>query len=185
MGKIKKNIIIGVCSSIAVYKVCELIRKLIKNGWNVKVIMTENTKNFINPLTFEVLSRNKVYCEMFNRNYQEDHVTLSDFASIILICPATANIIGKIASGICDDLLTTTVISFKGVCIFAPSMNENMWENKIVQENVKKLKKFGYYFIGPEIGELASGKSGIGRLIDINKIVEFVEDIYKKELLKR
>jgi len=180
MEKMKKNIIIGVCGSIAAYKVCELIRKLIKNSWNVKVIMTENAKNFINPLTFEVLSRNKVYCDMFNRNYEEDHITLSDFASIILICPATANIIGKIASGICDDLLTTTVISFKGICIFVPAMNESMWENKIVKENVKKLKKYGYYFIGPETGELASGKKGIGRLAEIDKIVEFVEKIHKK-----
>jgi phosphopantothenoylcysteine decarboxylase/phosphopantothenate--cysteine ligase len=176
----KKNIIIGVCGSIAAYKVCELIRKLIKKNWNVKVIMTENAKNFINPLTLEVLSKNKVYTDMFYRNYEEDHITLSDFASIILICPATANIIGKIASGICDDLLTTTIFSFEGICIFAPSMNENMWKNRIVKENVDKLKNFGYYFIGPEKGELASGKIGIGRLIDIEKIVEFVEKIYNE-----
>jgi len=181
---LKKNIIVGVCGSIAAYKGCEVVRKLIKNGWNVKVIMTENAKEFVSPLTFEVLSKNPVYSGMFDKkSYEEDHISLSDFASIILVCPATANIIGKVASGVCDDLLTTTIFSFTGPVIFAPAMNENMWKNKIVRENVKKLKKFGYYFIEPEEGELASGKKGIGRLADIEKIVNFVEEVYKK--LKR
>ncbi|MCM8784952.1 MAG: hypothetical protein NC827_03560 [Candidatus Omnitrophica bacterium] len=179
-NKNKKNIVVGITGSIAVYKSCEIIRGLKKNGWNVKVIMTENAKKFVSPLTFETLSKNPVYSEMFLRNYEEDHIKLSDFASIILICPATANIIGKIASGICDDLLTTTVFAFDGPVIFAPAMNEKMWLNKIVKENVEKLKKYGYYFVGPEKGELANGKVGIGRLAEINIIVEFVEEIYNK-----
>ncbi|MFN4227065.1 MAG: flavoprotein [Candidatus Ratteibacteria bacterium] len=179
-GKNKKNIIVGVTGSIAVYKSCEIIRSLKKRNWNVKVIMTENAKEFVSPLTFETLSRNPVYSEMFIRNYKEDHISLSDFASIILICPATANIIGKIASGICDDLLTTTIFAFDGPVIFAPAMNEKMWLNKIVKENVKKLKKYGYYFIEPEKGELANGRIGVGRLAEIDKIVEFVEEIYNK-----
>lgn len=180
--KLKKNIVVGVCGSIAVYKTCEVVRKLIKNKWDVKVVMTKNAQRFISSLTFEVLSRNPVYVDMFEKKvYEEDHIALSDFANIILICPATANIIGKVASGICDDLLTTTIISFSGPVIFAPAMNENMWKNKILQENVEKLKKFGYYFIEPEEGELASGKIGVGRLADIEKIVNFVEGIYKKD----
>ncbi|MCM8766727.1 MAG: hypothetical protein NC917_04430 [Candidatus Omnitrophica bacterium] len=179
-NKYKKNIIVGITGSIAIYKTCEVIRKLIKNNWNVKVVMTKNAKKFISPLTFETLSKNQVYSDMFNRNYEEDHIKLSDFASIILICPATANIIGKIASGICDDLLTTTVFAFDKPVIFAPAMNEKMWKNKIVKENVEKLKKYGYYFIGPEKGELANGKIGIGHLADTEKIVNFVEEIYKK-----
>ncbi|MCM8772302.1 MAG: hypothetical protein NC926_07220 [Candidatus Omnitrophica bacterium] len=178
----KKNIIVGVCGSIAIYKSCEVIRGLIKNKWVVKVIMTKNAQRFISPLVFEVLSKNIVYLDMFEKKtFEEDHIALSDFADIILICPATANIIGKVASGICDDLLTTTIFSFSGPVIFAPAMNENMWKNKILQENVEKLKKYGYYFIGPEEGELASGKKGIGRLADIQKIIDFVERIYKKD----
>lgn len=177
----EKNIIVGVCGSIAIYKSCEVIRKLKKNKWDVKVIMTKSAQKFISPLTFETLSRNPVYIDMFEKKtYIEDHISLSDFAKIILVCPATANIIGKIASGICDDLLTTTIFSFSGPVIFAPAMNENMWKNKIVEENVEKLKKYGYYFVGPEEGELASGKMGIGRLSDIEKIVDFVEEIYQK-----
>lgn len=175
----KKNIIVGITGSIAIYKTCEVIRKLIKNNWNVKVIMTENAKKFINPLTFETLSKNPVYSKMFEKmTYEEDHIALADFAEIVLICPATANIIGKIASGICDDLLTTSIFAFNGPVIFAPAMNENMWVNPIIQKNVEKLKKYGYYFIEPEEGELASGKKGKGRLAKIEKIIEFVEKIY-------
>ncbi|MCM8818654.1 MAG: hypothetical protein NC915_04170 [Candidatus Omnitrophica bacterium] len=177
----KKNIIVGICGSIAIYKSCEVVRKLIKNKWNVKVIMTKNAQKFVSPLTFEVLSKNPVYIDMFEKNvYEEDHIALSDFADLILVCPATANIIGKIACGICDDLLTTTIISFPGTVIFAPAMNENMWKNKIVVGNVEKLKKYGYLFIGPGKGELASGKRGIGRLVDPEKIINFVEKIHKK-----
>lgn len=181
MEKLKKNIIVGTTGSIAVYKTCEVIRKLIKANWNVKVVMTENAQKFVSPLTFEVLSKNPVYLDMFEKKtYQEDHIKLSEFAEIILVCPATANIIGKVASGICDDLLTTTIFSFSGPVIFAPAMNENMWKNKILQENVEKLKKYGYYFIEPEEGELATGKIGIGRLADIQKIIDFVEKLYIK-----
>ncbi|MGB9677971.1 MAG: flavoprotein [Candidatus Ratteibacteria bacterium] len=181
----KKNIIVGISGSIAIYKTCELVRGLIKNKWKVKIIMTENSKKFVSPLTFEILSKNPVYYDMFERkNYEEDHVKLADFASLIIICPATANIISKIASGICDDLLTTTIFSFSGPVIFAPAMNENMWKNKIIQENVEKLKKFGYFFIGPEEGELASGKKGKGRLAEIKKIIDFIEKIYSDKYLK-
>jgi len=155
----KKNVIIGVCGSIAAYKACEIVREFKKTGWDVKVIITEEGKKFVTPLTLEVLSQNPVYTSLFGKeSYDENHISLSEFADIILVAPATANIIGKIASGICDDLLSCTIFAFKGPVIFAPAMNENMWKNKIVQENVKKLKKMGYIFVGPEIGTLASGK---------------------------
>ncbi|HOK56796.1 MAG TPA: flavoprotein [bacterium] len=177
----RKNIVVGVTGSIAIYKSCEVVRNLIKNNWSVKVVMTENAKKFVSPLTFETLSRNPVYSDMFEKKtYEEDHIALADFASIILVCPATANIIGKVSSGICDDLLTATIFAFSGPVIFAPAMNENMWLNSIVQENVKKLKKHGYYFVEPEEGELASGKTGKGRLAKIEKIIDFVEKVYNK-----
>ncbi len=177
----RKNIVIGVCGSIAAYKSCEIVREFKKRNWNVKVIMTENATKFISPMTLEVLSKNKVYIQMFKKqNYEEDHISLSEFADIILVSPTTANIIGKISSGICDDLLTCTIFAFKGPVMFAPAMNENMWKNKIVKENVEKLKKYGYKFIGPEEGLLASGKIGIGRLSNVEKIVEKVEKEFKK-----
>lgn len=177
----ERNIVVGITGSIAAYKSCEIVRELKKKKWNVKVIMSENATKFITPLTLEVLSQNKVYTDMFKReSNEENHISLSEFASLILIAPATANIIGKISSGICDDLLTCTVFAFRGPVIVAPAMNENMWKNEIVQENVKKLREKGYVFIGPEIGELASGKEGIGRLAEIEKIVEKVEEVFEK-----
>jgi len=180
--KMGKNIIIGVCGSISAYKSCEIVREFKKRNWEVKVIMTEKATKFISPLTLEVLSKNPVYIDMFDRkNYKQDHISLSEFADIILVAPATANIIGKIASGISDDLLTCTIFAFSGTVIFAPAMNDNMWKNKIVEENVQKLKKYGYKFIGPEKGELASGKVGIGRLAEIKKIIEITENEFKKQ----
>jgi len=177
----KKNIIISVCGSIAAYKSCEIVREFKKKGWDVKIIITEEGEKFITPLTFEIFSQNPVYTSMFEKeSYKENHISLSEFADIILVAPATANIIGKIASGICNDLLSCTIFAFKGPVIFAPAMNENMWKNKIVQENVKKLKKMGYIFVGPETGTLATGKKGIGHLADIKRIVEKVEEVIGK-----
>lgn len=177
----ERNIVVGITGSIAAYKSCEVVRELKKRNWNIKVIMSENATKFITPLTLEVLSQNEVYKDMFKKEgYEENHISLSEFASLILIAPATANIIGKIASGICDNLLICTVFAFKGPVIIAPAMNENMWKNDIIQENVKKLKKRGYIFVGPEEGKLASGKEGIGRLAEIHKISEMVEETFKK-----
>jgi len=173
----KKNIVVGVCGSIAAYKVVEIIRRLKEKNWEVKVVMTEEATKFIQPLTFEVISKNPVYTDMFAKREEVVHISLSEFASLILIVPATANIIGKISSGICDDLLTCVVFASKCKVIFAPAMDENMWKNKIVQENVKKLKNLGYLFVGPEKGALASGKAGIGRLASTEKIVNFIESL--------
>ncbi len=175
----EKNIVVGICGSIAVYKVPSLIRRLQDNGWNVKVIMTKAAAKFIAPLTVETISKNQVYTDMFKRDSQWEisHISLSEFGKVLLVVPATANIIGKIASGIADDLLSSTIMAFSGKVIFAPAMNTKMWENPIVQGNVEKLKKFGYEFVGPEKGKLANGTSGSGRLADIKKIVEAVEKI--------
>ncbi|HOC02212.1 MAG TPA: flavoprotein [bacterium] len=172
----KKNIVIGICGSIAAYKVPSLIRKLQDKNWNIKVIMTQAATEFITPLTIETISKNKVYIDLFKRDEWEiSHISLSEFGNVLLIIPATGNIIGKIAAGIADDLLSSTVMAFSGRVIFAPAMNVKMWGNPIVQENVKKLKKLGYKFIGPEKGKLANGTIGQGRLSDIEKIVEELE----------
>ena len=177
----EKNIVVGVCGSIAAFKVPSVIRKLQDNGWNVKVIMTESATKFITPLTFETISKNPVYVDMFKRDAQWEisHISLSNFGKILLVIPATANIIGKVASGIADDLLSSTIMAFSGKVIFAPAMNVRMWENPVVQENVAKLKRLGNVFVGPEKGKLADGTEGTGRLAEIEKIVETVEKTFQ------
>jgi len=172
----KKEIILGVTGSIAIYKSLDLISLLKEKKFNVTVIMTKEAQKFVKPLAFQTISENLVYTEMFIPPKEIDplHVRLAEKADLVLICPATANIIGKIAQGICDDLLTCTVFSTKSPVIFCPAMNENMYKNKIVQENILKLKKFGYKFIEPVKGRLACGKIGIGHLAPLPKIVEEV-----------
>ncbi len=177
-----RKILVGVCGSIAAYKICEVIRMLKKSGWDVKVVMTENSTRFISTLTLSTLSENLVYADMFDRqNIQEGHISLSKYPGIMLIAPATASTIGKIASGICDNLLTCTVFAFTGPVIIAPAMNTNMWLNNIVQDNVKKLKKAGYFFVEPDEGPLACGSEGPGRLAALDKIVSAVNDIADRE----
>jgi phosphopantothenoylcysteine decarboxylase/phosphopantothenate--cysteine ligase len=175
-----KKILIGVCGSISAYKTPIVIRRLKEKKWDVKVIMTESATKFITPLTLETVSKNSVYIDMFEKNrWDMHHIGLSEFAKTFLIIPATANILGKTANGIADDLLSATIMSFKEKIVFAPAMNYKMWENPIVQENVKKLKKHGYYFVGPVKGSLAEG-SGWGRLAKIKDIVTFIEKIFDK-----
>jgi phosphopantothenoylcysteine decarboxylase/phosphopantothenate--cysteine ligase len=168
-----KKIILGITGGIAAYKTCEIIRRLKKLGAQVIVVMTENAQKFITPLTLETLSGNEVTTEMFpeRRFVGVRHVDLAGWADLILIAPATANIIGKIRSGIADDILTTIVISSKAPVLIAPAMNVNMYENSIFQENLTYLQKLGYRFIGPEVGELASGIVGKGRLAEPETIV--------------
>lgn len=179
---LKKEIILGVTASIAGYKACDIIRDLKEEGYNVNVIMTEDAKEFIAPLSLASLSRNKVYSEMFSDPsslWDIEHISLADKANLILIAPATANIISKIACGLCDDLLTCTVLAAKAPVLIAPAMNTNMYEHKITQENIAKLKKIGYRFIGPGKGKLATGKIGIGRLSAVEDIVKEVKRILK------
>jgi phosphopantothenoylcysteine decarboxylase/phosphopantothenate--cysteine ligase len=177
----KKEILLGVTASIAGYKACDIIRDLKEEGYNVNVIMTGDAKEFIAPLSLAALSRNKVYSEMFSdpSAWDIEHISLADKADLILIAPATANIIGKIACGLCDDLLTCTVLAAKAPVLIAPAMNTNMYEHKITRENIAKLKKIGYHFIGPEKGKLATEKIGIGRLSETKDIIKEVKRILK------
>ena len=148
------NIVIGVTGGIAAYKACSLVSYLTKEGANVDVIMTKNAVEFINPITLETLSKNKVVTDMFERPDYIDvkHISLAKKADFFIIAPATANIIGKVANGIGDDMLSTTIMATKSKVYFVLAMNNQMYENKIVQDNIKKLKKYGYKFIEPDEG---------------------------------
>ncbi len=189
-----KNIILGVTASIAIYKACEIIRKLKACGFCVQVVMTKEAEELIKPIVFQSLSGNKVYrgglfdemdtCKLennglpSNRQSQEiSHVSLAQKADLILIAPATANIIAKLAAGICDDLLTCTVCATKAKVLIAPAMNENMYKNKITQSNIAKLKSCGYKFIDPASGMLACGVAGIGCLADTEDIIKEIKKI--------
>lgn len=174
-----KKILLGVTGSIAAYKAAEIVSLLKKKGAEVFVIMTESAIKFIQPLTFYVLSGNLVVDNLFSKNdkIMVKHISLAQWADLILIAPATANIIGKIAQGIADDMLTTTVMALasKAKVIFAPAMNKNMLSNPLYQQNVEKLTSLGYEFIDSEYGQLACGEAGEGRLANIKDIVDTVE----------
>lgn len=173
-----RKIIIGVTGGIGAYKALELVRCLKAEGAWVKVIMTKNAKEFVSPLSFETLSENPISCELFEERGADlkslEHIDLAKKVDLLCVAPATANIIGKVASGIADDLLTTVIMATKAPVLFAPAMNDVMWENRIVKDNVKRLTDFGYRFIGPDIGPLACGTVGIGRLAPISEILEAI-----------
>lgn len=171
--KQKKRIILGVTGSIAAFKAADIASKLVQRGADVRVIMTKEAESFITPLTLSMLSCNKVYREMFECPdvWDVEHVSLADHADLVLIAPATANIIGKLACGICDDLLTCAVTATKAPVLLAPAMNDGMYSNKIVSQNVERLKKTGYHFVGPVKGRLACGREGVGRMSDVDEIV--------------
>lgn len=167
-----KNILVGITGGIAAYKVCSLIRLYKKAGANVRVVLTPNALNFVTKLTLQTLSGNEVFVEQFKIDeYKPEHISLTD-ADIFVIAPATANTIGKIANGICDNLLTTTCCAFKNPFLIAPAMNNNMWENKFVQENIKKLKNAGYNILTPDDGFLACGTNAVGRMKEPEEIFE-------------
>ncbi|SEF40815.1 bifunctional phosphopantothenoylcysteine decarboxylase/phosphopantothenate--cysteine ligase CoaBC [Lachnospira multipara] len=161
-----KNVVIGVTGSIAAYKIANLASMLVKQHANVDVIMTENATNFINPIAFETLTSNKCIVDTFDRNFQfnVEHVSLAKKADIFLVAPASANVIGKMAAGIADDMLTTTLLAAKCPIYVAPAMNTNMYTNPIVQDNIAKLKGYGVHFITPATGRLACDDVGIGKL---------------------
>lgn len=180
MIKAPKNIILGVTASIAIYKACDLVRKLRACGFSVHVVMTKEAAELIRPIVFQSLSGNRVYRgEIFEEQdtWEIEHISLGEKADLILIAPATANIIAKLACGICDDLLTCTACASKAEVLIAPAMNENMYKNKITQSNIAKLKSCGYKFIAPVRGLLACGYSGIGCLADTEEIVRQVRKI--------
>jgi len=169
-----RKIVLGVTGGIAAYKTAELVRELVRAGAEVHVVMTKNAQSFITPLTFQTLSGNPVATELFSVIEESEigHISLADRAEILVIAPATANIIGKIASGIADDMLTTIVMATKAPVLLAPAMNVHMWENPICQENIEKLRARGYKFVDPESGELACGYEGKGRLAEVPTIME-------------
>lgn len=169
--------VIGVSGGIACYKAVEVVNQLRKDGYNVKVIMTKAAQQFVTPLTFQTMSRNAVVTEMFDpvAKWDTKHVSLAKEADLFVIVPATANIIGKIANGIADDMLSTTVMATKSPVLIFPAMNTAMYENSIVQENIQKLKKHGYHLFGTASGELACGDIGTGKLLDWQQIVAEIE----------
>jgi phosphopantothenoylcysteine decarboxylase / phosphopantothenate---cysteine ligase len=177
-----KNIVIGVTGGIAAYKAAEVINRLQKEKANTYVIMTKNACEFITPLTLQTLSKNMVVTDMFEKviNWEVEHIALATKADLFLVVPATANIIGKVANGIADDMLSTTIMATKAPVVFSLAMNENMYENPIVQSNIKKLKKHGYYFVEPEMGMLACGVRGKGKLAKPENILNYIENVLKE-----
>ncbi len=182
---IMRTIVIGVTSSIACYKVIGLVKKL-KKEFNIEIIITKNTEKLINKKEFEKILKKKTHTDLFYKEWsykdylkreKSEHISLADMADLFVISPATANTIGKIANGIGDDLLTTSVMATRAPVLICPAMNCKMWENRIVQENVSKLKQQGYYFIKPEKGKLACGYSGVGRLANVNKITKSIKEL--------
>ena len=178
----KFNILIGITGGIAAYKACSLVSYFKSEGANVDVIMTKHATEFITPLTLETLAQSKVITDMFQRSDYIDveHISLARKADLFLIVPATANIIGKVANGIADDMLSTTIMATKAPVIFAPAMNNQMYENPIVQDNIEKLRKYGYHFIEPSIGKLACGYEAKGKLPKTEQIIEDVKKLIKE-----
>ncbi len=172
-----KNILLGVSGGIAVYKACALTSKLTQAGANVKVMMTENAAKFVSPLTFQALSRNPVYIDTFDEKDTKKiaHIDVADWADIVIIAPATANIIGKIAGGIADDMLSTTLLATQASIYVAPAMNVHMYAHPAVIQNMQQLEKWGYHFIEPGAGYLACGYVGKGRLEEPEQIVKVVQ----------
>jgi phosphopantothenoylcysteine decarboxylase/phosphopantothenate--cysteine ligase len=175
----ERNIVLGVTGGIAAYKAAELVRELVRAGARVQVVMTRSAQAFVTPLTFQTLSGNLVITELFSLVEESEigHISLADKAEVLVIAPATANIIGKIAGGIADDMLTTIVMATKAPVLVAPAMNVHMWENASCQENIQKLRSRGFHFIDPESGELACGYEGKGRLAEVSAIVEEIRVI--------
>lgn len=181
-----KTVLLAVSSSIAAYKICNLARMLTKLGAEVHVAMTPNTQNFVHPLTFETLTQHKCLIDTFDRNfeYSVEHVSIAKKADVVMIAPATANVIGKIANGIADDMLTTTVMACTCKKLIAPAMNHNMFHNPIVQDNIEKLRRFDYEIIEPIRGMLANRDIGDGKLPDEETLLEYIvrEIAFEKDL---
>ncbi|UOO37505.1 hypothetical protein IZU99_09690 [Oscillospiraceae bacterium CM] len=171
-----KSIIIGVTGGIACYKAAEIVSALVKRGHRVDVIMTENAQKFVTPLTFQTLSQNKVITDLFEMpdSWDVHHISLAKRADIFAVVPATANIIGKIAAGIADDMLTTTLLAATCRRVIAPAMNTAMWENPIVQDNIKRLQSFGFEVLDTAKGRLACGDTGKGKLLPWEEIVDVI-----------
>ncbi|MBT3168980.1 MAG: bifunctional phosphopantothenoylcysteine decarboxylase/phosphopantothenate--cysteine ligase CoaBC [Candidatus Cloacimonetes bacterium] len=170
-----KKILLGITGGIAAYKAVDLASKLVKEGAIVKTIMTKNACEFISPITVKSITHQSVSTKMFDAEAQIEHISLADWADIVIIAPATANIIGKTANGIADDLLSTTIMASTGPILFVPAMNVHMFENVIVQKNIANLTNSGYYFMEPEIGKLACGYEGKGRFPKVTEIIYYIK----------
>ena len=177
-----KKILLIICGGISAYKSLEIIRLLKKNGSNVKTILTNNAKNFVTPLSVASLSQEKVYVDLFNSNDETemDHISLSRWADLILIAPATANTISKISFGLSDDLASTVIFASDKKIFIAPAMNVRMWDHQSNKENLKKLIDFGHEIIGPEIGEMACGEYGMGKMSEPVTITNYINNYFKK-----
>jgi len=174
------NILLGVSGGVAAYKAVDLASRLTAGGAKVNTIMTENACRLIGPKSFEAVTNSAVYTTLWNttQEYKISHINLADWADIVVVAPATANIIGKIANGICDDLLSTTLCAcWAKPTLLAPAMNNNMWTNAAVQRNIKAVKGMGFKLIGPEKGRLACGTEGIGRMSEPQDILEAIKKI--------
>lgn len=181
-----KTVVLGVTGSIAAYKMADVASMLVKQHAEVHVIMTANACNFINPITFETLTSNKCLVDTFDRDFEFDvkHISLAKKADVFVVAPASANIIGKIANGIADDMLSTTIMAAECTKLVAPAMNTRMYHNRIVQDNIAKLKDYGYEFIAPASGHLACGDNGDGKLADVNVIFDsIVKNLAEKDLI--
>ena len=171
-----KSIVLGVTGSIAAYKIANLTSMLVKLNADVHVIMTQNATHFITPMTFETLTNNKCIVDTFDRNFNFEvkHVSLAKKGDLFLVAPCTANVIGKVAGGICDDMLTTTIMATKSPVLFSPAMNTGMWENPILQDNLQKLKHYGYHIIEPIEGRLACGDTGNGKMASEETLLQHI-----------
>jgi len=174
----EQNILLGVTGGIAAYKSASICRLLVKEGARVRIAMTKNATEFVGPLTFETLSGHPVGLDMFapHRSDKIIHIHWAEWANLFVIAPATANIIGKAASGIADDLVSSLLISVQSPIVFVPAMHHQMWENPVVQRNLKFLREMGYHVMPPETGELASGGTGAGRMPEPEQILEFLKN---------
>ena len=172
-----KRIVVGVTGGIAAYKACDLVSRLKKRGAQVRVVLTEHACQFVQPLSFETLSGNPAYTDSFDRKYEIEHVALAKWADLLLIAPATANCMAKMACGIADDLLSTTCLAVRCPVLVAPAMNSAMWRNPATQANLELLRSRGVRFVGPEAGHLACGDDDVGRMSEPEQIAEAVEAI--------
>ena len=180
-NKQSKEIVVGVCGGISAYKACEVVRQLKKQGHEVTVLMTEEAQKFVAPLTFKTLSGRPVVCDMFGEDvpWNPVHISVADRADMIVIVPATAQMIAKAACGLCDDIISCVLTAAKAKVLFCPAMNDNMYKHPTVQKNLKTLKSFGYEICGPVKGALACGREGPGHLAAVEDIISRIEKLIR------
>lgn len=177
----EKTFVLGIGGGIAAYKCCELVRLLVQAGAKVHILLTQAAKKFVAPLTLQTLSKNPVHSDLFDLTQEQEigHITLADQADLIVVAPATADLIAKAALGLANDFLTTVLLASRAPALFCPSMNTNMWQHKATKANVARLKELGYHLLEPEEGELACGWEGKGRLVEPAKILTRMQELLR------